>query len=174
MLFVFNLFVYDQRASIFGATDTPVCTKDDSLRPWYFWFICSATPTLDFLPGPQIGTENGSKLNINQLNGDQLKTVKDNAVKIEISVSDEQEGSVTMPTTVANTDVTKPLIINTKFAASPGPSSESTDTASEVTSHSHLTFGVCCCLCHILCEFHNYVYYTNILAGFSNVKAQCD
>ena len=110
------------------------------LRPWYFWFICRATPVLDFFfPGPQIGTENGNKLNINQLNGDQLKTVKDNAVKIEISVSDEQEGSVTMSTTVANTDVTKPLIINTKFAASPGPSSESTDTASEVRQRSHFT-----------------------------------
>ena len=117
------------------------------LRPWYFWFICRATPVLDFFfPGPQIGTENGNKLNIHQLNGDQLKTVKDNAVKIEISVSDEQEGSVTMPTTVANTDVTKPLIINTKFAASPGPSSESTDTASEVKRLSHLTFNLPFCV----------------------------
>ena len=60
--------------------------------------------------------------------------MKDKSVKIEISVSDENaEGSITMPTTVATTDVTKPLIINTKFATSPpGPSSESTDTASEV------------------------------------------
>ncbi len=93
----------------------------------------------DSIGGAQIGVENGSKLNINQLNGDQLKTVKDNAVKIEISVSDEHDGGVTMPTTVANTDVTKPLIINTKFSASPGPSSESTDTASEVSA------------CHLLC-----------------------
>ncbi len=84
--------------------------------------------------GAQIGMENGNRVNINQLNGDQLKTVKDKSVKIEISVSDEQEGNVTMPTTVAKTDVTKPLIINTKFSTSPGPSSESTDTASEVLS----------------------------------------
>lgn len=73
-------------------------------------------------------------VNLGEIQGDQLTTVKDNAVKIEISVSDEKEGSFHMPTTVASTDVTKPLTIQTKFTASPGPSSESTDTASEVGS----------------------------------------
>ena len=67
----------------------------------------------------------------------QLTPVKDKAVKIEVSVADgNEEGSSTIATTVANTDVTKPLIINTKFATSPGPGSESTDTASEVQKNS--------------------------------------
>ena len=87
-------------------------------------------------PGGGGGTSHSMQGNVNlgDIHGDQLTTVKDNAVKIEISVSDEKEGSVHMPTTVATTDVTKPLMIQTKFATSPGPSSESTDTASEVGS----------------------------------------
>ncbi len=82
----------------------------------------------------ELSTANRDAITISQLKGDQMKTVKSN-VKIEISVSDDNEGSVSMATTVANTDVTKPLIIQTKFStSSPGPSSESTDTASEVGS----------------------------------------
>ena len=80
-----------------------------------------------------MGGPEGESMNLGQIQGDQLTTVKDNSVKIEISVSDEKEG-LHMPTTVASTDVTKPLIIQTKFSTSPGPSSESTDTASEVGS----------------------------------------
>ena len=82
-----------------------------------------------------LSNADGEKMEINQIQTQHLHTVKDNAVKIEISVSDEKEGCVTMPTTVAHTDVTKPLIIQTKFACmSPGPGSESTDTASEIGS----------------------------------------
>jgi hypothetical protein len=36
-----------------------------------------------------------------------------------------------IPRSVASTDVTKPLTIETKFGGPSGPSSESTDTASE-------------------------------------------
>ncbi|XP_041348594.1 ubiquitin carboxyl-terminal hydrolase BAP1-like isoform X2 [Gigantopelta aegis] len=63
-------------------------------------------------------------------------SVRDKGVKIQISVSEEKDGSVTIPRTVSLTDVTKPLTIETKFggSASSGPSSESTDTASEVGS----------------------------------------
>ena len=60
--------------------------------------------------------------------------VRDKGVKIQISVSEERDGSVTIPRTVSLTDVTKPLTIETKFGGSSGPSSESTDTASEVGS----------------------------------------
>lgn len=64
-----------------------------------------------------------------------LKTVLESDVKIHIAVADDKDGAVTKPTTVATTDVTKPLTIQTKFAyTSPGPGSESTDTASEVGS----------------------------------------
>lgn len=56
-------------------------------------------------------------------------------MEVQISVSSEADGiSTIVPTTASTTDVTKPLTIETKFAASPGPSSESTDTASEVGS----------------------------------------
>lgn len=64
-------------------------------------------------------------------------TVCESKVQIQVSVSTGTEGtSRTVPTTVAQTDVTKPLTIQTKFTPnlSPGPSSESTDTASEVGS----------------------------------------
>lgn len=56
-------------------------------------------------------------------------------MEVQISVASDVDGvSNIVPTTAATTDVTKPLTIETKFAASPGPSSESTDTASEVGS----------------------------------------
>ena len=65
----------------------------------------------------------------------QLQTMKTNDVKVAIAVSDGKGGSVTMPTTISNTDVTKPLTIQTKFSTiSCGPESSSTDTASEVGS----------------------------------------
>lgn len=62
----------------------------------------------------------------------QLQTVQNSDVKFHISVTDEKEGSV-MPTTLALTDVTKPLSIQTKFGnLPPGPGTgSSTDTASE-------------------------------------------
>ncbi|XP_053377291.1 ubiquitin carboxyl-terminal hydrolase BAP1-like isoform X2 [Mercenaria mercenaria] len=56
-------------------------------------------------------------------------------IEVQISVASESDGvSTIIPTTASTTDVTKPLTIETKFASSPGPSSESTDTASEVGS----------------------------------------
>ncbi|XP_050414072.1 ubiquitin carboxyl-terminal hydrolase calypso isoform X2 [Patella vulgata] len=63
-------------------------------------------------------------------------SVKEKNVKIQISVSDENDGNITntIPRTVSLTDVTKPLTIETKFACGSGPSSESTDTASEAGS----------------------------------------
>ena len=65
----------------------------------------------------------------------QLQTMKTSDVKVAIAVSDGKGGSVTMPTTISNTDVTKPLTIQTKFSTiSCGPESSSTDTASEVGS----------------------------------------
>ncbi|ELU18321.1 hypothetical protein CAPTEDRAFT_176521, partial [Capitella teleta] len=75
-----------------------------------------------------------SSVHLDLLSTQSLKTERE--VKIHISVTDEQAGgSVTKPTTVATTDVTKPLIIQTKFTAhSPGHGSSSTDTASEVGS----------------------------------------
>ena len=77
-----------------------------------------------------------SSMVLNDISSHKLHTVHENDVKIEIAVTDDKEGSVTMPTTVANTDVTKPLMIQTKFAhSSPGPGSESTDTASEIGSY---------------------------------------
>lgn len=52
-----------------------------------------------------------------------------------LSVAMETETTANaVVTTATPTDVTKPLTIETKFTASPGPSSESTDTASEVGS----------------------------------------
>ena len=66
----------------------------------------------------------------------QLHTVQNSDVKFHISVSDEKEGSVINPTTLATTDVTKPLSIQTKFGnLPPGPGTgSSTDTASEIGS----------------------------------------
>ena len=65
----------------------------------------------------------------------ELQTMKTSDVKVAIAVSDGKGGSVTMPTTISNTDVTKPLTIQTKFSTiSCGPESSSTDTASEVGS----------------------------------------
>lgn len=53
----------------------------------------------------------------------------------QVSVAMETETTANaVVTTAAPTDITKPLTIETKFTASPGPSSESTDTASEVGS----------------------------------------
>ncbi|XP_071082119.1 ubiquitin carboxyl-terminal hydrolase BAP1-like [Haliotis cracherodii] len=60
--------------------------------------------------------------------------VRDKNVKIQISMKEGKDGSITIPRTVSLTDVTKPLTIETKFGGSSGPSSESTDTASEVGS----------------------------------------
>lgn len=61
---------------------------------------------------------------------------KEEKMEVKISVtSDTDVVSPLVPTTAATTDVTKPLTIETKFSSvSPGPSSDSTDTASEVGS----------------------------------------
>ena len=48
--------------------------------------------------------------------------------------SDSLKPSQSNPVVSESSDVTKPLTIETKFSTSPGPSSESTDTASEVGS----------------------------------------
>lgn len=78
---------------------------------------------------------NTSTVNIASFERRQLQTMRSSDVKVEIAVSDGKGGSVTMPTTVSNTDVTKPLTIQTKFSTiSCGPGSSSTDTASEVGS----------------------------------------
>lgn len=61
-------------------------------------------------------------------------SVRENKLKIQISVADENGGGIVIPKTVSLTDVTKPLTIETKFSGSSGPSSENTDTASEVGS----------------------------------------
>ena len=94
-------------------------------------------------PPTTLNTANGEKMSISELASHNLTPVKENAVKIHVSVSDDQEGAVAMPTTVATTDVTKPLSIQTRFAmsVSPTPSSESTDTASEVGSLIHSPAG---------------------------------
>ena len=72
-----------------------------------------------------------TRLSAENLQRHQLHTVKDSNVKIHIAVTDDREGEVTLPKTVSSTDVTKPLKIETRFGGSSGPSSESTDTASE-------------------------------------------
>lgn len=72
-----------------------------------------------------------TRLSAENLQRHQLHTVKDSNVKIHITVTDDREGEVTLPKTVSSTDVTKPLKIETRFGGSSGPSSESTDTASE-------------------------------------------
>lgn len=71
------------------------------------------------------------RLSAENLQRHQLHTVKESNVKIHIAVSDEREGEIILPKTVSSTDVTKPLKIETRFGGSSGPSSESTDTASE-------------------------------------------
>lgn len=64
-----------------------------------------------------------------------LKTVVPKSEPSRDSVAMETETATTVVTsTTVISDVTKPLTIETKFIASPGPSSESTDTASEVGS----------------------------------------
>lgn len=73
------------------------------------------------------------------LNKDSLvDTMKDSlkvGMEVQISSSYIDKSSHIIPTTSSSsTDVTKPLSIETKFVTSPGPSSESTDTASEVGS----------------------------------------
>lgn len=56
-------------------------------------------------------------------------------MNIQITMASETEGvSQIIPAAVTTTDVTQPLTIETKFSTSPGPSSETTDTASEVGS----------------------------------------
>lgn len=66
------------------------------------------------------------------LEGMQVTSNDDKNVKIQISVDNGDCGKgVTIPRSVASTDVTKPLTIETKFGGPSGPSSESTDTASE-------------------------------------------
>jgi len=78
---------------------------------------------------------NTSEVKIASFERRQLQTMRSSDVKVEIAVSDGKGGSLTMPTTVSNTDVTKPLTIQTKFSTiSCGPGSSSTDTASEVGS----------------------------------------
>ncbi|CAH1784373.1 unnamed protein product [Owenia fusiformis] len=70
-------------------------------------------------------------------NADQIKNVKSDKVKIHITVKEElEDGSmVTMPTTIATTDVTKPLTIQTKFGSTPSNSAPtSTETASETST----------------------------------------
>lgn len=70
--------------------------------------------------------------NKESLEGIQVTSNNDKNVKIQISVDNGDIGKgVTIPRSVASTDVTKPLTIETKFGGPSGPSSESTDTASE-------------------------------------------
>lgn len=70
--------------------------------------------------------------NKESLEGIQVTSNNDKNVKIQISVDNGDNGKgVTIPRSVASTDVTKPLTIETKFGGPSGPSSESTDTASE-------------------------------------------
>ncbi|XP_071156129.1 ubiquitin carboxyl-terminal hydrolase calypso-like isoform X1 [Mytilus edulis] len=70
--------------------------------------------------------------NKESLEGMQVTSSDDKNVKIQISVDNGDCGKgVTIPRSVASTDVTKPLTIETKFGGPSGPSSESTDTASE-------------------------------------------
>jgi len=70
--------------------------------------------------------------NKESLEGIQVTSNDDKNVKIQISVDNGDCGKgVTIPRSVASTDVTKPLTIETKFGGPSGPSSESTDTASE-------------------------------------------
>ncbi|KAH3816861.1 hypothetical protein DPMN_118384, partial [Dreissena polymorpha] len=61
------------------------------------------------------------------------KEEKQMAVQASISAISSAVSTLT-DTTSSSTDVTKPLMIETKFSGSPGPSSASTDTASEVGS----------------------------------------
>ncbi|XP_060562415.1 ubiquitin carboxyl-terminal hydrolase BAP1-like isoform X2 [Ruditapes philippinarum] len=76
----------------------------------------------------------GNKNVTNCARGD-VQTSVNEGMEVQISVASDADGvSTIVPTTAATTDVTKPLTIETKFSASPGPSSESTDTASEVGS----------------------------------------
>lgn len=70
--------------------------------------------------------------NNESLDGIQVTSNDDKNVKIQISVDNGDTGKgVTIPKSVSSTDVTKPLTIETKFGGPSGPSSESTDTASE-------------------------------------------
>ncbi|KAL3851977.1 hypothetical protein ACJMK2_015667 [Sinanodonta woodiana] len=65
----------------------------------------------------------------------QGESMKDSGMKVQISVADDKGGTgMLIPQSASLTDVTKPLTIETKFVGSSGPSSESTDTASEVGS----------------------------------------
>lgn len=89
------------------------------------------------------------RMDLERLHAKHLRSVGDGQrVKIRISVGSDADGGGTLSTlrTIAATDVTKPLVIETKFSddtairgpPSPGPcsggSSSSTDTASEVAS----------------------------------------
>lgn len=84
---------------------------------------------------PEVETETASTVDaINKDLDDEQDSVHE-SMEVQISISSEAEGvSTIVPTTAATTDVTKPLMIETKFSISPGPGSESTDTASEVGS----------------------------------------
>lgn len=65
----------------------------------------------------------------------QLQNVENSDVKFHISFKDEKDDSC-LPTTIASTDITRPLLIQTKFGnLPPGPGTgSSTDTASEIGS----------------------------------------
>ena len=67
-----------------------------------------------------------------------VKKEKSENGNIPVAMDAESNTSTTGSSVVVkvegSTDITKPLTINTKFISSPGPSSESTDTASEVGS----------------------------------------
>lgn len=82
----------------------------------------------------EVETETATVDVINKEIGEEQASVHE-SMEVQISISSEAEGvSTIVPTTAATTDVTKPLMIETKFSTSPGPGSESTDTASEVGS----------------------------------------
>lgn len=82
----------------------------------------------------RMDSTNTSALTMEQLQSHKFSSGRSQKIKIQISVTDEKEGHIIIPRTVSMTDVTKPLVIETKFGGSSGPSSESTDTASEAGS----------------------------------------
>jgi len=136
-----------QCADKFDATATMVCSP----------------PELDnhnYAKSPEMLDMDGrANDGIDKFEKQQLQTVKNSDVKIQIAVSDDKEGSV-MPTTVATTDITKPLIIQTRFGnLPPGPSTgSSTDTASEVGSC--LSSPVCSTG---MCKNHNFEVHSQTL-----------
>ncbi|KAL4226475.1 Ubiquitin carboxyl-terminal hydrolase bap1 [Mactra antiquata] len=82
-------------------------------------------------------SENDNKAVAMDTTDDSLKVGTDGQITTTTNVQDTLNIVTTASSSSSSsssTDVTKPLTIETKFSVSPGPSSESTDTASEVGS----------------------------------------